>query len=120
MDGEFKCLRNDLLNNQIQLNVCSESEHVGEIERLNRTVKERVRGLFNTIPFKKLPSRLAVEMVYTAVFWLNIFHPAKQTLSNLSPRAIMTGRSINYNKHCKHDFGTYVQTCEDTDNAMCA
>ena len=47
MDGEFKCLHSDLLNNQINLNICSESKHVGEIEQQNRTVKDRIRGVLN-------------------------------------------------------------------------
>ena len=81
-------------------------------------MKERIRGLFNTLPFKKLPGQLVVDMVYTAVFWLNAFYLAQHTLSNLSPRAIVTGKTIDYNKHRKHEFGTYVQTHEDTDNTM--
>ena len=55
MDGEFKCLRTDLLNNHIQLNTCSESMHIGEIERQNRTVEEQVHGIYNTLPLKKMP-----------------------------------------------------------------
>ena len=102
----------------IHTNICSESKHVGEIERHNRTVKERVRGIFNTLPFKKMPRRMVAEMVYAAVFWLNAFYPNKNALSNLSPRAIVTGLSINFLKHCKHEFGTYVQTHKDTDNSM--
>ena len=34
MDGEFESLRNSLHGEQISLNVCSENEHVAEIERL--------------------------------------------------------------------------------------
>ena len=64
-----------------------------------------------------MSGRLVAEMVYAAVFWLNTFYPG-QTLSNMSPRSIVTGLSVDFNKHCKHEFGTYVQTYEDTDNTM--
>ena len=64
-----------------------------------------------------MSGRLVAEMVYAAVFWLNTFYPG-QTLSNMSPRSIVTGLSVDFNKHCKHEFGTYVQTHEDTDNSM--
>jgi len=30
----------------------------------------------------------------------------------ISPRAIMTGKGIMYDKNCKVEFGTYVQTHE--------
>ena len=53
MDGAFESLRGALALKQIESNICLENEHVGEIERTNRTVKERCRGVFNTLPFKK-------------------------------------------------------------------
>ena len=36
----------------------------------------------------------------------------------MSPRAIMTGQRITYDKHCKLEFGTYVQTHEKHNNSM--
>ena len=39
MDGQIVCIRGDLADLQINLNICSDEEHVGEIERLNCTVK---------------------------------------------------------------------------------
>ena len=68
MDGQFVSIRGDLLAHTIHLNVCSEGEHVREIKRQNRTVKERVCGNFNTLPFKKMPGCLIARMIYSAVF----------------------------------------------------
>ena len=45
MDGKFARIRGKLAELQINLNICSNYEHMGEIERLNCTVKERVRGI---------------------------------------------------------------------------
>ena len=53
MDGQFACIRRNLAELQININACSNNEHVREIERLNQTVKESVRGVYSTIPFKK-------------------------------------------------------------------
>ena len=39
MYGKFSCVRGNLAELQINLNVCSSNEHVGEIELLNITVK---------------------------------------------------------------------------------
>lgn len=36
----------------------------------------------------------------------------------LGPRTIITGFDIDYNKHCKLSFCTYVQTHEQHDNSM--
>ena len=36
----------------------------------------------------------------------------------LSPRAIVVGAAVDYENHCKIEFGTYVQTHEQHDNAM--
>jgi len=30
----------------------------------------------------------------------------------------MTGQKIKYNKHCRAEFGTYVQVCEKHNNLM--
>eukprot|EP00978_Attheya_sp_CCMP212_P043302 scaffold280126_cov62-Attheya_sp.AAC.1 len=76
MDGQFEPLRSELADLRINLNVVSNDEHVPEIERHIRTTKERVRCIYNTLPFKKIPPRLVVEMVYASNFWLNAFPPA--------------------------------------------
>ena len=48
-------------------------EHVGDIERYIHTVKERMRAVYNTMPFNKVPAHLVIEMAKTVVFWLNAF-----------------------------------------------
>ena len=46
--------------------------------------------------------------------WLNSF-PAKNGISNqFSPRTILTGKSIDYEKQCKTAFGAYVQALHET------
>ena len=52
-DRQFTCIRGNLAELQINLKVCSNYEHVRETYQLNRTVKERVRGIYNTITLKK-------------------------------------------------------------------
>jgi hypothetical protein len=42
MDGEFESLQSDLCSLEIGLNVSAPDEHVSEIERYIRTVKERM------------------------------------------------------------------------------
>jgi septation ring formation regulator EzrA len=51
MDGQFENLRGDLADMQIGLNTVSSDEHVPDIERHIRTIKERTRSMYNMLPF---------------------------------------------------------------------
>ena len=55
MDGQFKPLRGNLAELGILLNTASNDKHISEIERQIRTVKERTRAIYCTLPFKKMP-----------------------------------------------------------------
>ena len=65
MDGEFVPLRGGLAEIGITLNETSRHEHVGDIERYIRTVKERMRAIYNTMSFHKVPAHLIIEMAKT-------------------------------------------------------
>ena len=117
-DNEFEVLRDDLAALNIELNTAGAAEHVPEIERYIRTVKERTRATYNTLPFKAMPARLLIEMVCAAVFWLNVFPPADGVSTTASPRALVTGLQLDFRRHCRLEFGAYVQTHEDHDNSM--
>ena len=118
MDGEFVPLRGGLAELGIRLNETSRDEHVGDVERYIRTVKERMRAIYNTMPFQRIPARLVIEMAKTAVFWLNAFPVAKGVSQELSPRTMLTGQQVDYKQHCRYQFGEYVQTHEEHNNSM--
>ena len=118
MDGEFVPLRGGLAEIGITLNETSRDEHVGDIERYIRTIKERMRSIYNTMPFHKVPARLVIEMAKTAVFWLNVFPVSKGVSQDLSPRTILTGQKVDYKRHCRFQFGEYTQTHEEHNNSM--
>ena len=106
MDGQFEPLRGALAEMKITMNVCSEAEHIGNIERLNRRVKERARGVVTHLPYKKLPRRMVIELMHLCAFWLNVFPPGLKTIHpTMSPRAILTGIEVDFNNHCKLEFG---------------
>jgi len=117
-DNQFECTQDGLASYGIQLNIASASENVPDIERCIWTVKERVRSIYNVLPFKKMPLRILTEMVYTAVYWLNMFPVVDGILKTLSPRAIVTGLLSDFNLHFKLEFGSYEQTHEDHNNSM--
>jgi hypothetical protein len=109
MDNEFEVLRGGLLLHEIALNTCAPGEHVPEIERRIRAVKERVRGLVHTIPFQKLPTIMIVHIAVFSVMWLNFFPPKGGISPTLSPQTILTGIRADHDKHCWIPFGRYAQ-----------
>lgn len=117
-DNEFHSLEVGLSEIGVALNVVSRDEHVPEIERYIRTLKERCRSTYNTMPFAKLPARMIVELVYAMTFWIHVF-PAQDGVSHtMGPREIIYGVSIDAKKHCVIPFGAYAQTHEQHDNSM--
>lgn len=117
-DNEFSSLETGLAAIGIVLNTVARDEHVPEIERHIRTLKERCRATYNALPFKRIPSRMIVELVYSMTFWLHAFPARDGVSSSISPRELVSGVAIDANKHCVIPFGAYVQTHEQHDNSM--
>ena len=69
MDNKFEKLRN--LIPVLAINPTAAMEHVPEVKRKIRLIKERGRGILNTLPFKKMPRLMLIELVYHVVLWLN-------------------------------------------------
>ena len=113
-DEEFETLLEPL--SPIELNIASAGEHVPEIERNNRTCKERVRAGWHRMPHKSLPACPLIAQVEATVHALNYF-PLKNGVSDqLSPRTIVERKTISYEKHLKHCFGDYVLASMPTTN----
>ena len=85
MDGEFGHLQGELAGMGVTLNETSRDEHVGDIERYIRTVKERMQAIYNTLPFNKIPARFVIQMAKACVFWLNGVPPNNSFGNGLSP-----------------------------------
>jgi hypothetical protein len=91
------------------INLASADEHVPEIERKIRVVKERTRALRHSLPFNRLPRMMTIHMVLNVVKLLTYF-PTKAGFSNhWSPRMIMAGKPLNYKKDLALEFGAYCQ-----------
>jgi hypothetical protein len=118
VDGQFEPLRGQMAAIGVTLNKCSREEHVPVAERRIRTIKERCRCICNTLPYKKIPKMLVVQMVSTSNFWLNVFPPKDGVSRNISPRELLTGLKIDFNKHIQLEFGEYVQVHDEHNNTM--
>jgi hypothetical protein len=70
MDGQFNSLRAEISVLGINLNTVACQEHVPEVERYIRTIKERVQSYYNTIPFTPMPPRMMNKLVHYCIFGL--------------------------------------------------
>jgi hypothetical protein len=114
-DGEFEPLKTliDTMPGGPVVNLASANEHVPEIERRIRVVKERCRATRHSLPFQRLPKLLTIHIVFHAVKLLNYF-PTKGGISDtLSPKTIMSGETLDYKKHLRLPIGSYCQVHEE-------
>ena len=100
MDGAFAGLHDVCNQLQVILNTTSRDEHVGDVERYIRTIKERMWGVSNTIPFKRLTRNMVMELAKAVVYWLNSIPSNMGVSPTMSPRTIITGQLLDYHKHC--------------------
>jgi hypothetical protein len=106
-------MRDELITHGINLNTTAASEHVPDVERKIRVLKERARALRSTLPFKIIPGRIIIEMLANVVPWINAFLQSSGVSKTFSPRTIMTGTALDFNKHCQIPFGAYAEVHED-------
>ena len=118
MDGAFAGLQDVCNQLQITLNTTSQDEHVGDVERYIRTVKECMRGISNTIPFKRMTRNMVMELAKAMVYWLNSVPSNTGVSPTMSPRTIIMGQLLDYHNHCRYEFGEYVQTHKEHDNTL--
>ena len=114
MDNEFEVLRHTLQDEGITLNTASADEHVPQIERHIKVVKERVCSTWNSLPYKKSSYRMISRMVENTFFWLKALAKNSGTSSTISPQTLMTGTTIDFSKHYKIEFGAYAEAQKRT------
>ena len=85
------------------------NQHVPEIERAIRTMKERIRALWHAMVYQSIPKVMVIYLVYRQIKWLNSFPPKGGISAYCGPRTIMGATPIDYETHCKFQFGDYVQ-----------
>ncbi len=83
MDNKVESLWN--LVPIIAINMAAAREHVPEIKRRIKLMKEHGRGILNTLPYKKLPQLMLIELIYHFVLQLNAFLMKLGVLMTLLP-----------------------------------
>ena len=91
-----------------QLNLTSADEHVPEIDRQIRVVKEWVQVIVYSIPFNMLPMHVLIHVVLFVAKQLNMFPMKGGVSAHLSPKQIMSGEVADF-QYCNMGFGRYCQ-----------
>jgi hypothetical protein len=87
---------------------------VGDVERKIREIKERSRCTVNELPFKHcMPDQGIIHLIYFVVLWINSFPTDNGVSETYAPREIVTGMKLDFTKHCKVEFGAYVEASFD-------
>ena len=114
-DNEFRPVLDNMLQEHeysFTPNYASAQEHVPEIERSNRTIQERCRAVYHTLPFD-LPAIFIKYLVMEQARKLNLF-PSKNGISAYySPREILHQQKVDYAKHCMIPQFSYVQAHDE-------
>ena len=102
----------ELIAMGVQPNFATANEHVPEIERQIRVLKERARACCHSLPFTYLPRLILIEMIHNAALWVNFF-PPKGGVSTISPQSLITGIKFDYTKYFQLSFEYYAQVHEE-------
>ena len=118
-DKEFTSLQDPLLKlDNIQLNIAATNEHVLEIERAIRTIKEPNRSTVSGLPFKHYyPTVLKKALVSHAASWLNMFPHTNGISITMSPRTVLTGTTADYATHCWVPIWVYCEVHNENDSS---
>jgi predicted phage tail protein len=116
-EGAIGALASELHEKGLELKVASPGQHVPVVERHIKTIKERVRGYDNTLPYV-MTCALLVYCVLFVVQRLN-WEPSRSSMDKVSPFEQFSGRKLDMRTDVRVGFGEYVQaTVPVTDNSM--
>ena len=108
----FEEVNNDL---DITMEYANPQDHEPHIERNNRTIKNQMRTGLHRTTYKTIPRVMIKHLGIASPEKLNLF-PAKYGVSKYhSPETLVTGKVLDFEKHCQCKFGDYVQANEYTD-----
>ena len=107
-DREFVPITDAMMDEMgIQVIPVPPGGHEPNIERTNRTLKERMRVVHARLPFKAIPKIMTEQLGEVVADKTNWF-PAKNGISDTySPKQIVEKRNINFKRDCVAEFGAY-------------
>jgi len=101
----------------ITLEIAGQQQAVPVVERMIRQIKERARGIANTLPFRA-PKVLIPHLIQFCVGRINMV-PTRNGIDNTTPLEKYSGYKIDYTRTLRASFGEYVQASRNVaDNTL--
>ena len=111
VDPEFQFLEKKVAITA--LNTTGMCDHVPEVERQIKFIKERMRAHHDNLPFPKFTRRMTIWLANHVVMFLNAFPPNSGLSNTYTPCTIITVKALDWKKICKLRFRAYAQIHED-------
>ena len=93
----------------IKLNALNVQDHAPVAECNDGMLKEAFGMALHRMPFKRTPKIVMTKSIRPCGKWLNWFL-AKHGMSECcSPMTTVTGKTLDHEKHCRHEFGACAQ-----------
>ena len=113
-DQEFKAVLEPAKDGmEVEVNYAPANTHVPGAERNNQFLKERIRAMFHSLPYRCIPRTMLDYMAMHATHLTNLIPPDDSPYPTYSPWTIVTGRQLDYERHCQFAFGEYVMAHEE-------
>ena len=88
-DGEFESLKEAMRDMfHVKVNLCNPDEHVEDVKRFNRSIKEKFRVAFYYLPFKAITQIMVDNLAMECGYSSNLV-PAKGGVSKYFSRHVM-------------------------------
>ena len=98
-DNEFQTLMDELADVwDVDMNFSLTVEHVPDIERANKTLQERFKFMFYSLPVKMIPGAMINFLALRVLRHLNYFPAATRISKHYSPHTIVSGRVVDFIK----------------------
>ena len=110
-------IADEIRRSGISITILGQGESAVNCESKIRRIKERIRAVIHTLPYR-IPSQWLQYLVYYVVNRVNMTVTSGGNSAN-NPWSLFYGRRINYKTDLKAGFGDYVQwTAAKVDNTM--
>ena len=102
----------------MHIETAGRNEHVGDIERVVRVIKERSRCTTSHLRYQRMTRIMINNNIEDKVHWLNAFAPEDYISKSISPAGLVLREGKPQVKFLKLDFGQYCQVYNGTDSMM--
>ena len=106
-DIEFACIKDQII--PVSLNLVARGEHCGDIENSIKFLKERLRCLWNGLPFRCMPRVMITAGIGFCNNMINALPAGDGISDTLSSATIVTGRAAPNVANLQLNFGDFVQ-----------